>query len=259
MLLKTQTTILFFITLTISAFSQTWKIHDKVQVKYGNTQYYNAEIIDVKDSQYKIHYDGYGSNWDEWVTPDRIIPTTTNSIANTNETRNTQQHTQPGNGKYQVGQKVEAYNVTWYKATVTGFGSGDLAGYIKVHYDDYSSASDQYLKASSIRIPKNTPADNYTAGPRNGRYTILSYGNIYNPITLGYFDLNNGSYTYYDAAKKPIGKGIYQYDGNSKEVKWQSGPLKDYGANAGFEIDREGKTHKIRLKYSTIGTNSTDR
>ena len=48
MLLKTQTTILFFITLTISAFSQTWKIHDKVQVKYGNTQYYNAEIIDVK-------------------------------------------------------------------------------------------------------------------------------------------------------------------------------------------------------------------
>lgn len=249
---------IFFVFISYNTFGQTWKLHDKVQVKYGTTGIYNAEIIDVKNGQYKIHYDGYGNNWDEWITPDRIISATTSNNSNTG-TNNPQTQTQQSNGKFHIGQKVEAYNVTWYKATVIGFGSGDLAGYIKVHYDDYSSASDQYLKESSIRVARNPSTPDFTGGPRNGRYTILSYGNIYNPITLGYFDLNNGKYTYYDAGKKPIGKGTYLYDANSKEVQWQSGPLKDYGSSAGFEIDREGKTHKLRLKYSTIGTNSSDR
>ncbi len=164
---------------------------------------------------------------------------------------------QSNNGKFQIGQKVEAYNVGWYKATVLEIGSGDYAGYIKVHYDDYSSASDQYLKESSIRLRKNVAAPNFSSGPRSGRYTILSYGRG-NPLTLGYFDLNNGKYTYYDAGINPIGKGTYLYDEGSKQVVWQSGPLKDYGASAGFKIEREGKTHSIRLKYSTYGFNSTD-
>jgi len=164
---------------------------------------------------------------------------------------------QSNNGKFQIGQKVEAYNVGWYKATVIEIGSGDYAGYIKVHYDDYSSASDQYLAAKNIRLPKSAATGNYGAGPRNGRYTILSYGRG-NPLTLGYFDLNNGKYTYYDAGINPIGKGTYLYDAGSKLVVWQSGPLKDYGASAGFKIEREGKTHSIRLKYTTYGFNSTD-
>jgi hypothetical protein len=160
------------------------------------------------------------------------------------------------NGKFNIGQKVEAWNVTWYPATVVEIGTGTYAGYVKVKYDGYSS--EQYIKEANIRIPKTHTTQNSSAGPRNGRYTILSYGNIYNPITIGYFDLSSGSYIYYNAAKKPIGKGTYLYDANSKQVKWQTGPLKDYGPTAGFEIDREGKTHKLRLKYSTIGTNSVD-
>lgn len=104
---------------------------------------------------------------------------------------------QQGGNVYKIGQKVEAWNIAWYKATILEIGSGDKSGYIKVHYDDYSSASDQYLKESSIRIPKNAPPDNRTSGPRNGRYTIQSYGgNGSNPLILGYFDLNNGKYNY---------------------------------------------------------------
>jgi len=168
----------------------------------------------------------------------------------------TAQHT---NNSYQVGQKVEAYNVGWYKATIIEVGSGDKTGYIKVHYDDYSSASDQYLKESSIRILKNKPVDNYSAGPRKGNYIIQSYGgNIYNPLILGYFDLNNGKYKYYDAGKNLIGSGTYLYDANIKQVIWQSGELKKYNSTAAFEISREGKTHSIQLKRGTPATNSTD-
>jgi hypothetical protein len=162
-----------------------------------------------------------------------------------------------GNGKFTVGQKVEAYNVGWYKATVIEIGNGDYAGYIKVHYDDYSSASDQYLAAKNIRLPKSTATKNYGGGPRNGRYTILSYGRG-NPLTLGYFDLSNGKYTYFDAGKNILGKGTYLYDAGSKTIKWQSGLLRDYGISSDFKIEREGKTHNIRLKYSTYGFNSTD-
>jgi hypothetical protein len=235
----------------ISAFAQT--IGTKVSFPGTDGKTYTGAIKDARGDKYLVKYDGY--DFEAWLVREQF---TVVSTPNTNYSNTEIQSTQQSNGRYQVGQKVEAFNITWYKATIIGFGSGDLAGYIKVHYDDYSSASDQYLKASSIRIPKNTVTPNFSGGPRNGRYTILSYGNIYNPITLGYFDLNNGRYTYYDAAKKPIGTGTYLYDANSKEVKWQSGPLRDYGPSAGFEIDREGKTHKLRLKYSTIGTNSTD-
>lgn len=164
-----------------------------------------------------------------------------------------------GNGNFSVGQKVEAYNVGWYKATILEIGSGDMTGYIKVHYDDYSSASDQYLAAKKIRLPKSAAIDNYSAGPRNGRYTIRSYGgNIYNPIILGYFDLNAGKYRYYDAGKNLLGTGTYLYDAGSKAVQWQSGLLKDYGISSGFKIEREGKTHYIQLKRGTSASNSTD-
>ena len=162
------------------------------------------------------------------------------------------------NGKYSIGQKVEAYNSGWYKASVIGFGSGDLTGYIKVHYENYSTASDQYLKESNIRLIQEEAIVNYAGGPRNGRYKILSYGNIKNPILLGYFDLNSGKYNYFSAGNQSLGSGTYTYDPVNKQVLWNSGPLKEFGKSSGFEIDREGKTHKIRLKYSTIGTNSTD-
>lgn len=163
---------------------------------------------------------------------------------------------QQGGEKYEIGQKVEAWNVGWYKATILEIGSGEHAGYIKVNYTDYSS--NQYLKESSIRVLKDASADNKASGPRNGRYIIQSYGNINNPLILGYFDLNNGKYNYYDAGKNLIGTGTYLYDAGSKKVLWQSGDLKKYNAAADFEISREGKTHNIRLKYGTNASNSTD-
>ena len=78
---------------------------------------------------------------------------------------------------FKIGDKVDAWNVAWYKATIIEVGSGSYTGYYKVHYDDYSSASDQYLKASSIRTIKNIAAEaskNSTAnGPRLAKYLIM--------------------------------------------------------------------------------------
>jgi len=228
-----------------------YSVGSKVEILWSGS-WYKGEILEVNNDKYKIHYDGYGSNWDEWVTSERL-----RQQGGTMTATNTSENTSTGNSKYKIGQHVEAWNVDWYKATVIGFGSGNYEGYIKVHYDGYSSGSDQYIKESNIRLPKNTTAD-YTSGPRNGRYTILSYGSVTNPITIGYFDLANGNYTYYDAGKNVRGRGSYVYSADTKQVRWQSGPLKEYGEVSNFEIDREGKTHKIRLNRATIGSNSVD-
>lgn len=46
---------------------------DAVSVKWKGT-WYDARVTGVnkKGNSWKIHYDGYGDNWDEWVSQDRI-------------------------------------------------------------------------------------------------------------------------------------------------------------------------------------------
>jgi hypothetical protein len=116
------------------------------------------------------------------------------------------------------------------------------------------------MKAANIRLQKTVAANtvNNKIGPRNGTYIILSYGTPTNPIRIGYFELSNNKYTYYNMAKKVLGKGSYTYDAANSTVQWTNGPFKNSQWGGGFEIDREGKTHKIRLNSVTIGSNSTD-
>lgn len=48
-----------------------WNKGDRVQVSWKGT-WYQATIIEVAGEKYKIHYDGYGTEWDEWVSLDRM-------------------------------------------------------------------------------------------------------------------------------------------------------------------------------------------
>lgn len=51
--------------------SPAFNVGDPVQVKWKGS-WYPASVLSIKSGKYKIHYDGYGSNWDEWVGSDRI-------------------------------------------------------------------------------------------------------------------------------------------------------------------------------------------
>ena len=158
---------------------------------------------------------------------------------------------------FKPGDKVEINNSGgWYKGSVEQIGSAEWAGYYKVSYDGYTGQ--QWMKASNIKMQAAAAATSTAAGPRNGMYIILSYGNPSNPLRLGYFNLSGGQYTYYDMAKKVIGSGSYTYNAGTKTVQWTSGPFKDSFHSGAFETDRGGKTHKVRLNSVTIGSNSTD-
>ena len=160
---------------------------------------------------------------------------------------------------FNIGDKVEINNSGgWYKGSILQIGTGNMQGYYSVSYDGYKQP--QWMKASNIRLQQTVSVkpDNNKNGPRNGNYIILSYGSPSNPIRIGYFELNNGKYIYYNMGKELLGKGSYTYDAKNKTVQWTNGPFKDSKWNGAFEIDREGKTHKIRLNGVTIGSNSTD-
>jgi len=171
-------------------------------------------------------------------------------------------------GGFKVGDKVEAYNVGWYKATVLEIGSGSMSGYLKVHYDDFSSASDQFIALRNIRARPNArsaaagaaaSASARNAGPRLGRYLIRSYGNPTIPIPIGELELlSGGRYRAMANGGRVIGQGTYSFDAASSTVQWLSGPYKEAGWLGQFTIERDGKTHKIRVNRVTIATNSTD-
>ena len=157
---------------------------------------------------------------------------------------------------FQVGQKVEGWSSgDWYKGTITQIGTDNYQGYYYIKWEKFTVG--QWVKSSNIRLVKSESKVS-AESPRNGTYIILSYGNPTNPIRIGYFDLKDGQYTYYDLNKKQIAKGTYSYDSKNKMITWKTGPFKTAKWNGSFEIDREGKTHKIRLNSATIGSNSSD-
>src|SRR2546425_12976556 len=54
----------------VPAQERAWKPGDRVEVQWKG-DWYQANVIEVKGNQYKIHYDGYDNSWDEWVDNSR--------------------------------------------------------------------------------------------------------------------------------------------------------------------------------------------
>lgn len=169
-----------------------------------------------------------------------------------------------GNMDWRVGDEVEAWiNVDWLPAKIVQVGGGPFPeNPYKVQYGAPIRGNYTYrwLSPGEVRAPRKFSSAAVTAsGPRPGRYTILSYGSPARPpIRIGYIDLDAGTYRYLSAAGHPLGEGRFAFDETAGAVQWQSGPLKDQGWSGTFSIERDGKTHKIRLMRSTIATNSTD-
>jgi hypothetical protein len=106
-----------------------------------------------------------------------------------------------------------------------------------------------------LLVPMAQAADE----PREGKYRIMTYGAASSPpIFLGSFVLAaGGAYKAFLPGDKPAGEGRYTYDAATHKVSWTSGPYAGVWGGE-FTVERDGKTHKIRLKSNTIATNSTD-
>ncbi len=109
--------------------------------------------------------------------------------------------------------------------------------------------------------PASVSASQSETSPRLGKYNIYSYGAVGNPpLYLGHIELLKGGKYRISRTKSGdyYGEGNYTFDPAASALQWLDGPCKDNNWGGTFTVEREGKTHKIRLRSGTIATSSTD-
>ena len=162
-----------------------------------------------------------------------------------------------------VGDRVEAWiTAEWLPVKLVQIGGGPWAD--SPYLVEYGTPiggiqPKRWLSARYVRPLAKTPPDTSAAGPRLGRYVILSYGTPSNPLRLGEIELvAGGAYRYYANGGRVLGTGTYRFDATKRAVVWQDGILKEQGWTGTFTVERNGKTHQIRLMRTTIAVNSVD-
>ena len=171
--------------------------------------------------------------------------------------------------EYKLNDRVET-NLSvfgWEKGTVVEVGTGDDAGKVKVLVDGRAKGFASWVKPESGFIRKlagaapAAPAADANTPPRLGKYDIFAFGAGGKHLYLGHFELQVGGKYRVSRTKagEYFGEGTYAFDAAAKSVKWLSGPYKDEaGWVGGFEINRAGKSHEIRLRKTVLATNSVE-
>ena len=116
------------------AFAGKWKAGDKVDVLWRK-QWYPAKILEVRCDLYKITYENWGSEWDEWVEPNRIRSRLAEAEI-------------PKPSRFKRGDAVDVkWEGLWYAASVLE-ARGDK--YL-IHYDGHGKEWDEWVGPDRIR------------------------------------------------------------------------------------------------------------
>jgi len=112
------------------ALAAQYKVGQVIQVKWHDN-WWPATILEVNGSKYKIHYTGWGAEWDETVALDRMRD--------------------PFAIKYKGNQKVQVeWKGKWYAATILQVGTGAQANKYKIHYDGWGAEWDEWVGPERI-------------------------------------------------------------------------------------------------------------
>jgi Caspase domain len=95
----------------------------------GESGWYRAVVVEVRPRQVKVHFLGFGDEWDEWVGPDRQRPW------------------EPVH--HPVGTRLQVqYEEAWYGATVLEA----RWGLHLIRYDDHTDDWDEWVAPERIRV-----------------------------------------------------------------------------------------------------------
>ena len=143
-----------------------YKTGDKIQVLWGSS-YYPSTVVEIgsndKSGKYKIHYEGWSSGSDEWVAPNRIRSADiqdgkvvavrgSSNTATTTEVAKTETSTTTNTVVYKQNDKIQVlWGSSYYPSSVVEIGSNDKSGKYKIHYEGWSSGSDEWVTPDRIR------------------------------------------------------------------------------------------------------------
>lgn len=135
---------------------------DLVDVQW-NSSWWKGKILSAQDGKYRVHYIGWGANWDENVAPERVRdqtadakvgssaePDSTAATAAAAATSTPAPAPAPAStaATFAVGSKVDVnWKGTWYQAKIL---SKSATGY-RVHYIGWASSWDENVTASRVR------------------------------------------------------------------------------------------------------------
>ena len=150
--------LLLFVLLVVGGCKRPYRVGDHILVDWRGG-FYPAVIVGIEGaSRYRVHYDGYGDDWEEWISPVRIQQRLSTSASagpvigapkpapRTNAS--TTAATQPA-GVYRVGDRVRVeWRGTMYMATVVAVLEGDR---YRVHYDTYGQEWDENVGLNRIQ------------------------------------------------------------------------------------------------------------
>lgn len=193
---------------------------DKARVLWSG-QWYDATILEAEDGFYKVHYDGWGSNWDEWVNPDRVRLPDGGAVA-----------APPTRAK-----PVAA-------PTTPGTGTGLAPTTSRPKQEPISWLPEGILDGPPPSGAKPEPAVEVLSESPEGVWECRTwdYGQV---NTVGGFTLRkNGRYD--DLFSKKSGR--YKFDESNGRIVFTSGPQKTDAVVTFFPTGHAGKGH-IVLNY----------
>jgi hypothetical protein len=101
-----------------------------VEVLWGGS-WWAAETLESKNGQTKIHYSGWGSEWDEWVDASRLRSAFHPALKNP-----------------KAGQKIEVeWHGSWWAAEIVEARSG----FFKIHYAGWGSEWEEWIEQNRMR------------------------------------------------------------------------------------------------------------
>ncbi|MCC6898376.1 MAG: hypothetical protein IT377_05340 [Polyangiaceae bacterium] len=110
------------------------RVSRAVEVLWGG-QWWAAEVLETRSGITRIHYTGWGSEWDEWVGPERIRAAAPAApVAPLASAR--------------VGQRVDVeWHGSWWPAEVVTIKNG----FYKIHYTGWGPEWDEWVELPRMR------------------------------------------------------------------------------------------------------------
>ncbi|MBI2921030.1 MAG: hypothetical protein HYY18_08105 [Planctomycetes bacterium] len=117
-----------------------YRAGDRVEILFGGT-WYPGKVLEAGEGKWKVHYDGYGENWDSWVEAEKLRPAAGGAAAVAEPAAD------PGADPI-VGERCQGlWDTRWYDIVILKV----EAGRCFVHWVGYGDEKDEWIPRERIQ------------------------------------------------------------------------------------------------------------
>ena len=127
--------------------SRVWQVGEYAEVLDGGV-WRKSKILQTRENEYRIHYEGWADTWDEWVKPDRIRPLPEQDQAAAQPAPEPAAAPAPKTGPWKQGDSIEVLDHSvWRESKVLKVRGDEYF----IHYEGWNSSWDEWVKPDRTR------------------------------------------------------------------------------------------------------------